>query len=268
MLYTPSHAELAQHPKTRKLARSLGVSIPTALGHLHLLWHFALKYAPDGNLARFDAEEIADGCMWEGDATAFSTALSIAGWIDVADDADMVIHDWEEQGGKLLHRKEANAQRMRETRANNKQDTKKKRAKNVQRTNDARVEPEESRGEESREEKSSTVGTGAGAPPNSDAKAPIPIKRADRATRIPAEFPLTDRMRRWAAERVPDLDLGEAHEEFCAYWRGKGGTNVDWYATWQHGMLRTNKMRREHSAPRYISQAELNKGVRGKFVGA
>jgi hypothetical protein len=54
MLYTPSHAELAQHPKTRKLARLLGVSIPTALGHLHLLWHFALKYAQDGDLTRFE----------------------------------------------------------------------------------------------------------------------------------------------------------------------------------------------------------------------
>ena len=75
-------------------------------------------------------------------------------------------------------------------------------------------------------------------------------------------------MKRWAAERVPELDLTEAHDEFCTYWRGDGGTKADWYATWQNGMIKANKLQRSHSAPRYLSQAEINKGVRGKFVGA
>lgn len=108
MLYTPSHAELAQHPKTRKLARLLGCSIPTAIGHLHLLWHFALKYAPDGDLARFDNDEVADGCMWEGDASDLYDALRSAGWIN--DDA--TIHDWQDYGGKAIKQKEDNAERQ------------------------------------------------------------------------------------------------------------------------------------------------------------
>lgn len=108
MLYTPSHVELAQHPKTRKLARLLGVSIPTAIGHLHLLWHFALKYAPDGDLARFDADEIADGCLWEGDPAPLFASFVNAGWVN----NDATIHDWQEYGGKAIKQKEDNAERQ------------------------------------------------------------------------------------------------------------------------------------------------------------
>jgi len=33
-----SHQTLGQHPKTRKLARLLNISAPTAVGHLQFLW--------------------------------------------------------------------------------------------------------------------------------------------------------------------------------------------------------------------------------------
>lgn len=115
MLYTPSHAELAQHPKTRKLARLLGVSIPTALGHLHLLWHFALKYAQDGDLTRFDDADIAEGCLWEGDPQTLCAALHGAGFVDTsANDEPLGIwlHDWQDYGGKAIKQKESNADRQ------------------------------------------------------------------------------------------------------------------------------------------------------------
>lgn len=102
MLYTPSHAELAQHPKTRKLARLLQCSIPTAIGHLNLLWHFALKYAPDGDLSRFDSAEIADGCMWEGTPETLCEAFESCEWVDRVDEWKCTIHDWHEYGGKAL----------------------------------------------------------------------------------------------------------------------------------------------------------------------
>lgn len=266
MLYTPSHVELAQHPKTRKLARLLDCSIPTAIGHLNLLWHFALKYAPDGNLARFDCDEIGDGCMWEGDGARFTEALIQSGWLDTNTSAETAIHDWHEYGGKYVQRKETNAQRMREARANHKQDTKKPRAKHVQRTSNARAHLEERIGEENIYTPPAPPGDeiGADAPPPN---APIPIKRAERATRIPPNFPLTDEMREWARRKVPALELDYAHEEFCTYWRGKGGTNVDWFQTWQNGMLKAHK-RLQELRPRYVSQGELNSGKARKFVGA
>lgn len=154
MLYTPSHAELAQHPKTRRLSRWLGVSIPTTIGHLHLLWHFALKYCPDGDLRDYSVDDIEEGCMWEGEPGRLWNGLA-AGWLDYDEDADTWrVHDWEEYGGKLVNRKEANAARMREARAKQPSSTEKPRATHVQRTSAARVEPEESRGEKKRVEES------------------------------------------------------------------------------------------------------------------
>lgn len=68
MAWIESHQELWRHPKTKKLARLLQISIPTAVGHLHGLWYWAMDFAQDGDLSSYDAEDIADAVMWEGDA--------------------------------------------------------------------------------------------------------------------------------------------------------------------------------------------------------
>ncbi len=166
MLYTPSHAELAQHPKTRKFARLLGVTIPTALGHLHLLWHFALKYAPDGDLARFDNDELADGCMWEGDSDLLVRSLWAAGWTEVPEGTEggSILHQWEEYGGKVLKQKESNAERQQQYRERQKTTPRASRNPRVTPTKTAPNTPvtvtlpshnalEENRLEERREEK-------------------------------------------------------------------------------------------------------------------
>lgn len=98
---------------------------------------------------------------------------------------------------------------------------------------------------------------------------PTPIKasKATRATRLPADFPVTDDMREWARRKFPELDIDFAHEEFCTYWRGRGGTNVDWHQTWQNGMLKAYA-RAKQNGPRYQTQADMNSGRNRKFVGA
>ena len=53
MAWIESHQELANHPKTKRFKRALGISTPQAIGHLHLLWWWALDYAQDGSLAAF-----------------------------------------------------------------------------------------------------------------------------------------------------------------------------------------------------------------------
>ena len=39
MAWIESHQEIWRHPKTKKLARLLSVSVPTAVGHLHGIWY-------------------------------------------------------------------------------------------------------------------------------------------------------------------------------------------------------------------------------------
>jgi hypothetical protein len=108
MAWIESNEEIASHPKTRKLARALGVSIPTAIGHLHLLWWWCLHYAPDGRLSGFDPEDVAEAAMWEGDPSAFIDALvscgskGSSGFLDRDDEGELSVHDWEDYTGRLL----------------------------------------------------------------------------------------------------------------------------------------------------------------------
>lgn len=134
MAWIESHQELGRHPKTRKLARLLCTSIPAVVGHLHFFWWWALDFAQDGSLAKFDADEIADAALWEGDSTTFYRALITAGFVDELDD-DTTIHDWDEFAGRLIDKRKANAERMRQARAANDET----RATHVQRTFHARA---------------------------------------------------------------------------------------------------------------------------------
>jgi len=112
MAWIESHQELAQHPKTRRLVRALGVSLPTAIGHLHMLWWWAMDYADQGDLTAYSDEDIADAVAWDGDARVFVTALRTAGFLN----EDRTIHDWRTYVGRLLDKRRADAERKRRER--------------------------------------------------------------------------------------------------------------------------------------------------------
>lgn len=109
MAWIESHQELGRHPKTRKLARALDISRPCAVGHLHYLWWWALDFAQDGDLSRYDAEVLAEAALWDGDPGAFVSALLEAGFLD----PDSQLHDWHDYAGKILDQRRANADKQR-----------------------------------------------------------------------------------------------------------------------------------------------------------
>jgi len=113
MPWIESHSNLGRHPKTRRLCRLLNLSLPTAIGHLHLLWYWTLEFAPDGCLAGYTAQDIADGAYWEGDCERFVEALLAAGFLEDRGGA-LVVHDWRDYAGRLL----ADRERKRARRAN------------------------------------------------------------------------------------------------------------------------------------------------------
>jgi hypothetical protein len=116
MAWIESHQSLRDHPKTRKLARILDISVPAAIGHLHCLWWWAMDYSDDGDISRHDALDIAIGGGWDDDPGRFVDALVAVGFLD-SDDDHTGIHDWPDYGGKLTSRRKANAERMRDARA-------------------------------------------------------------------------------------------------------------------------------------------------------
>lgn len=101
MAWIESNQEVGRHPKTRKLASLLEVSAVTVVGHLHYLWWWALDFAEDGMLGKYDECDIAEACMWEGDEKLFVDALLKAGYLDMTEDG-LFIHDWFDYAGRLV----------------------------------------------------------------------------------------------------------------------------------------------------------------------
>ena len=87
------------HPKTEALASLLRIGKAQAVGHLEMLWHFAAKYAIQGNIGKWDDAQIAQRCGWEsanGEAPSFVEALVTAGWLDRCKEHRLLIHHWKD----------------------------------------------------------------------------------------------------------------------------------------------------------------------------
>lgn len=141
MAWIESHQGLSAHPKTRKLMRRIGLPGPHIVGHLHYLWWWALDFAQDGEITKYDAFDIADACQYTGDAEEFYDALIDSGFIDIKDDR-YFLHDWYDYAGKLIELRKKDAERKRNSRGKNKESE--SFPEEIQRTSDGH--PEESEG--------------------------------------------------------------------------------------------------------------------------
>lgn len=83
-----------EHPKTLDFASRLDVALPTAIGHLELLWAFTAKFTPCGDVGRFPSGAMARACHWPGDPATFEAALVSAGFLDRDPEHRLVVHDW------------------------------------------------------------------------------------------------------------------------------------------------------------------------------
>jgi hypothetical protein len=135
MAWIESNQELGRHPKMKKLARLLSISWPEAVGYLHYLWWWALDYAQDGDLSKYEYGDIADAVLWQGDPEIFVNALIESGFLDKTEDGGLIIHDWFDYAGRLIEKRVANRERMRRARAKTKEEC----SPNVQNTNNARA---------------------------------------------------------------------------------------------------------------------------------
>jgi hypothetical protein len=116
MAWLESHQTLADHPKRKRLSRLLGATKAATIGHLHLMWWWAMDYAQDGDLTRYTDDDLADAGGWDGDPGLFVQSLIESGFITV----ERTVHDWDDYAGRLIGQRSANAARMREARAKKK----------------------------------------------------------------------------------------------------------------------------------------------------
>lgn len=97
--------EALDHPKTLHLASLLGVELPTAIGHLELLWAFTAKKAPQGNVGKWPPGAIAGACYWRGNPEAFTAALGAARFLDLDPDHGWCVHDWHDHAPRWVKAK-------------------------------------------------------------------------------------------------------------------------------------------------------------------
>jgi len=109
-----SHQAVGHHPKTIRFAELLKVSLPTAVGHLHYFWWWALDFAPSGEI-RTTPTVLARACEWRGNPERFVQALVAAGFLEDAEDG-VTIHDWLDYAGRLIEKRAANRDRQRKHR--------------------------------------------------------------------------------------------------------------------------------------------------------
>ena len=103
MAWIKAYQSLPTHKKLKKLKRLLKVKTPAAVGHVVMLWLWAIDNAPDGYLADLDSEDIAEAAEWQGDPEKFVDALVGAGFVDWDVNGDVsVLHGWDEYTGGLM----------------------------------------------------------------------------------------------------------------------------------------------------------------------
>lgn len=121
MAWIELHQNMPGHRRTRRVKSILQIDTPTAVGHMCLLWLWALDNAENGSIGGMLNQEIADVCEYKGDADAFVEALVEAGYLTRTDN-DLLIHDWSDYCGRLMDRREKNRIRQQNYRERHRND--------------------------------------------------------------------------------------------------------------------------------------------------
>lgn len=80
-----------------------------------------------------------------------------------------------------------------------------------------------------------------------------------RAHSIRSDFSINQRMREWAAEATPLVDIDAKLPEFIDYWTGVGKPMKDWESVWHNGMRKQQTFaERDRSQGRPLTRTEQN----------
>ena len=110
--WAPVYQSLWTHRKTFELAALLGINETYAGAHLVRLWTWAIDNAPDGDVADLSDRAIAYGAGWGQEVSLFVGALIKPGFLD----PDRRLHDWDDYAGRLIERRQKDAERKHKAR--------------------------------------------------------------------------------------------------------------------------------------------------------
>lgn len=85
-----------EHRKMHILADSLKLRLYSAVGIMEMVWHFAGKYTPQGDIGSVPDRRIAAAVDWEKKPEILIDALVKSEWLDRHDAYRLIVHDWPE----------------------------------------------------------------------------------------------------------------------------------------------------------------------------
>jgi hypothetical protein len=94
---------------------------------------------------------------------------------------------------------------------------------------------------------------------------------AERGTRIPHDFGISNELREWAAEEIPGFDIDREFLKFRDYWRaqpGQKGVRKEWNAVFRNWMRRAHDERRPTINPPNSSRPEYPAGYESRSTVA
>lgn len=107
MAWIESHTTLRTHKKLIALCNTLQVNRAQAIGHLHMLWWWAIEHRESGDLSGLFDKDIASACDWEGDPKQLIEALHQTKFLE-----KYKISDWKHYSWRLLNMRKSNRERQ------------------------------------------------------------------------------------------------------------------------------------------------------------
>lgn len=87
------------HKKTRLLKIHLG---ERAIEALLSLWEMTSLNCPSGNWGKITSSELAQCISWSGDPDELLRALIDCGFVDIDDNGNLLIHNWERRNPHIV----------------------------------------------------------------------------------------------------------------------------------------------------------------------
>lgn len=98
MAWIESHQNLEDHPKVMLLMQKTGWNLDECIGRLHRLWWWALKYAEDGDLSKYDCSQFLVRLDPNKDPKELFHMLKEVSLVE----NNGMLHDWLDYAGRYL----------------------------------------------------------------------------------------------------------------------------------------------------------------------
>ena len=290
MAWIPLHNDLRGNHKIKRIARDLQLSRPAVIGHMGMLWAWCMHNAGDGDVSKFNNDEIAEAAMYDDDPDQFVAVLLKHAALD-KEDGRIVIHGWDEHGGKLIEKQRASAKRQEKWRNNHNsndansttENSEKLRNDNVTVTERAREEKK--REEKKREEESAAHATPPGEALGVESQVAMEIRKlCGKRGLVLSPFETKDLM--FVLKNLPPEEctverVQEFGKKYRRHWMGKRGSPplirqvyenwgaiLDWVEPVENGEKHGKPNTRHTSAVAYLAEQNELEGTARDNAGS